>query len=82
MRTVFCDILYLYLGITEDGVTLSSARTFIFSGKANPQDKLAKLVIKFVTGLAALVNGNKLVSEQIKVVFVPDYRVSEPAHEP
>lgn len=51
-------------------------RTFIFGGKAAPAYHLAKLVIKFINNLAATVDGDPAVTGRLKVVFVPDYRVS------
>jgi glycogen phosphorylase len=51
-------------------------RTFIFAGKAAPAYHLAKLIIKFINNLAATIDAEKIVTDRLKVVFVPDYRVS------
>jgi glycogen phosphorylase len=51
-------------------------RTFLFAGKAAPAYHFAKLVIKFINNLAGTLDGNPSVKGRLKVVFVPDYRVS------
>jgi starch phosphorylase len=51
-------------------------RTFFFGGKAAPAYHFAKLVIKFINNLAGTLDGDPAVKGRLKVVFVPDYRVS------
>ena len=51
-------------------------RTFFFGGKAAPAYTFAKLVIKFINNLGATIDGDPAVKGRLKVVFVPDYRVS------
>jgi starch phosphorylase len=51
-------------------------RTFLFGGKAAPAYQFAKLVIKFINSLAGTLDGDPAVRGRLKVVFVPDYRVS------
>ena len=51
-------------------------RTFFFAGKAAPAYHFAKLVIKFINNLAGTLDGDPAVKGRLKVVFVPDYRVS------
>ena len=51
-------------------------RTFFFAGKAAPAYHFAKLVIKFINNVAGTIDGDPAVNKRIKVVFVPDYRVS------
>lgn len=70
------NIIYNYLLITEDGLTLPSPRTFILGGKAAPSYEFAKLVIKLFNNIANVVNNNPKVKDQMKVVFIPDYKVS------
>ena len=51
-------------------------RTFFFAGKAAPAYHFAKLIIKFINNVAGTIDGDPAVNGRIKVVFVPDYRVS------
>jgi glycogen phosphorylase len=51
-------------------------RTFLFGGKAAPAYTFAKLVIKFINNLGATINEDPSVKGRLKVLFVPDYRVS------
>jgi glycogen phosphorylase len=51
-------------------------RTFIFSGKASPSYYLAKLIIKLIHNVAEIVNTDKQINDQLKVVFMSDYSVT------
>jgi starch phosphorylase len=51
-------------------------RTFFFAGKAAPAYHFAKLVIKFINNLARTLDDDPVAKGRLKVVFVPDYRVS------
>ena len=70
------NIIYNYLQITEDGLTLPSPRTFILGGKAAPSYDFAKLVIKLFNNMSQVINNDPRVKDQMKVVFIPDYKVS------
>ena len=69
-------IIHLYLSVKEDKTDIGSPRTFIFAGKAAPGYHTAKLIIKLIHNVAAVVNKDPAVNRQLKVVFLPDYRVS------
>ncbi|HEX7289244.1 MAG TPA: glycogen/starch/alpha-glucan phosphorylase, partial [Candidatus Angelobacter sp.] len=69
-------IIHEYLAIVDDGVTPRIARTYLFAGKAAPGYWAAKQIIKLINNVAQVVNGDPRTKDQIKVVFVPDYRVS------
>ena len=51
-------------------------RTFLFGGKAAPSYAMAKLLIKLIHNVAAVINSDPAVSRRLKVFFVPNYRVS------
>ncbi len=69
-------IIHQYLSITEDGVELNVPRTYIFAGKAAPGYWAAKQIIKLINNVAHVVNHDPRVKDQIKVIFIPDYKVS------
>ena len=51
-------------------------RTVIISGKAAPGYAFAKLVIRLIHGVAEVVNHDPAVGDLLKVVFIPNYNVS------
>ncbi len=69
-------ILHEYYLITQDGVTPPVAQTYIFAGKAAPGYWAAKQLIRLVHAVADMVNRDPRAREFMRVVFLPDYRVS------
>jgi glycogen phosphorylase len=69
-------VIHEYLGMVEDGADPKVPRTYIFAGKAAPGYWAAKQIIKLINNVAQVVNTDPRVKDRIKVVFVPDYRVS------
>ena len=65
-----------YFRIVDDGQSLTVPRVHIFAGKAAPGYFMAKLIIKLVNNIASVVNRDPRVGDSLKVVFLPDYRVS------
>jgi len=65
-----------YLRIAHDGERLSVPRVHIFAGKAAPGYFIAKLIIKLINNIARVVNRDRRVGDNLKVVFLPDYKVS------
>jgi starch phosphorylase len=53
------------------------SRTVIFAGKAAPSYRLAKLTIKLINDVAATVNSDPQVNGRLKVIFLPNYGVSQ-----
>jgi glycogen phosphorylase len=69
-------VVHEYLSIVEDGVEPEIPRTYLFAGKAAPGYWAAKQIIKLINNVAQTVNTDPRVKERMKVVFVPNYRVS------
>ncbi|HXE95658.1 MAG TPA: glycogen/starch/alpha-glucan phosphorylase [Dongiaceae bacterium] len=51
-------------------------RTVIFGGKSAPSYYMAKLIIKLINYVGAVVNGDPAVNDSLKVVFLGNYNVS------
>jgi glycogen phosphorylase len=66
--------LYQYLVDHPDADIVP--RTVIFSGKAAPGYASAKLIIKLIHSVGAVVNSDARVGGRLKVVFLANYRVS------
>jgi glycogen phosphorylase len=69
-------IIHDYLCVIEDNHEPIVPRTYIFAGKAAPGYWTAKLIIKLINSVGRVVNNDQRVKGRIKVVFIPDYRVS------
>lgn len=77
MNALYC--VYRYLKIKSMSTTEKQKlvpRVTIFSGKAASGYHMAKLVIKFINDIAAVVNHDPFVGDSYKVVFLPNYKVS------
>jgi starch phosphorylase len=73
-------IVVLYNRLRQDPGLSVHPRTFLFAGKAAPAYRLAKVIIKFINNLAAMIDNDPAVRGRLKVVFLPDYCVSLAEH--
>jgi starch phosphorylase len=69
-------IIHEYLSLVDDGTEPLVPRTYVFAGKAAPGYWAAKQIIKLINNVAQVVDQDPRVKARIKVVFVPNYRVS------
>ncbi len=69
-------IVYEYLQLIEDDICPPFAKTYVFAGKAAPGYTVAKRLIKLINTVGQTINTDPRTKGMIKLVFVPDYRVS------
>ncbi len=77
------NALYLvtrYCQIKRGQLADATPRTVIFGGKAAPGYRMAKLIIKLITSVGAVINSDPAVSELLRVVFFPDFNVKNGQH--
>ncbi|KAJ3121779.1 Non-essential glycogen phosphorylase [Nowakowskiella sp. JEL0407] len=68
---------YWYLkGLSKEELAKQVPRVSIFSGKSAPGYYVAKLVIKLINSVAAVVNNDEDIGDALKVIFIPNYNVS------
>lgn len=70
------QIIGEYLQIIQNHARPAVPKTYIFAGKAAPSYTIAKLVIKLINNVAEVINNDERANEYLKVVFIPDYKVS------
>lgn len=66
----------LYLDIKDRGIRPVAPTVKIFSGKAAASYTRAKEIIRLMHGVAEKVNSDPTVGDALKVVFMPNYRVT------
>jgi starch phosphorylase len=69
-------VITLYKRICDAPDAFVVPRTVIISGKAAPAYYVAKLIIKLINDVAAIVNHDPRVKGRLKLLFVPNYGVS------
>jgi starch phosphorylase len=69
-------IIHEYLCLVEEQRVPTVPRTYIFAGKAAPGYWAAKQIIKLIHDVGRVINTDPRAHDYMKVVFIPDYRVS------
>lgn len=69
-------IVTLYNRIKRDSTYDPVPRTFIFGAKAAPGYHMAKLIIKLINSVGAVVNQDPDVRDRLKVAYLPNFNVT------
>ena len=70
------EVIACYLRLRENPGLAMQPRTWIFGGKAAPGYYMAKLIIRLINGVGAVVNSDPRASQLMRVVFVPNFNVT------
>jgi glycogen phosphorylase len=70
------NIISIYIDLKSNPNMTFVPRTFIFGAKAAPGYYMAKLIIKLINNVGNVINNDPDINGKIKVVFLPNYRVS------
>jgi len=69
-------VISLYLRYQKSPPVGKPPRTFVFAGKAAPGYEMAKRIIHLITSVGNVVNHDPIVRQYLRVIFVPNYKVS------
>jgi starch phosphorylase len=70
------QVITLYNRLKNNPAMDFTPKTVIFGGKAAPGYWMAKKIIKLINSVAEVVNRDPVVSDRLRVVFMPNYSVS------
>jgi starch phosphorylase len=70
-------IMHLYNQALNAPESLTGSQTFIFGGKAAPGYHYAKTIIKLINALSLKIEGDPIVNQKLKVVFLENFNVSQ-----
>jgi starch phosphorylase len=69
-------VIHLYNRIKRGDIANWTPRCVLVGGKAAPGYAMAKKIIKLISSVASVINADPDVGDLLKVVFLPNYRVS------
>ncbi len=69
-------VIARYLRLQANPAATEPPRTWIFGGKAAPSYFLAKLIIRLINGVGAVINADTRAAARMRVVFVPNFNVT------
>ena len=69
-------VIHLYIRIKRGEIQSWTDRAVLIGGKAAPGYHLAKQIIKLCNDVAKVINGDVQIGDRLKLVFLPDYKVS------
>jgi len=69
-------VVYCWLKLKQEPDFSMHPRTFLFGGKAAPGYFTAKTIIRLICHVAEMLNRDSSTNKTIKIVFIPNYRVS------
>lgn len=69
-------VVHLYNRICDGDAKNMVPRCVLIGGKAAPGYHMAKLIVKLINDVAATINKDPRANELLKLVFLPNYRVS------
>jgi starch phosphorylase len=69
-------VIHLYDRIKRGDTADWTPRCVLIGGKAAPGYVMAKTIIKLINNVAGVINADPAVGDRLKVVFLPNYRVS------
>jgi len=69
-------VIHLYDRIKRGDTESWAPRCVLIGGKAAPGYVMAKRIIKLINNVASMVNNDPAIGDQLKVAFLPNYRVT------